>query len=160
MSVLRDLVEGCGATLVETHLQSGNVVFRHPRRAARELEERLGQVIREHLGLAVVCLVRSREEIAGTVRANPFPDRAGSGARLLVHFLGDDPSPEARIDHDPSALAPGAILVGARAIYQWCPDGVLAAPAVGKYVEHRWRVAVTTRNWNTLTRVQELLATR
>jgi uncharacterized protein (DUF1697 family) len=41
-------------------------------------------------------------------------------------------------------------------IYQWCPDGILAAPAVGGFVEKRWKVVTTARNWNTVTKLATL----
>ena len=38
-------------------------------------------------------------------------------------------------------------------IYQWCPDGLLKAPAVTE----KLGVLVTARNWNTITKLDALL---
>lgn len=42
-------------------------------------------------------------------------------------------------------------------IYQWCPDGLMAAPAAGGFAEKHLKVAVTTRNWNTVTKLRALV---
>jgi hypothetical protein len=47
--------------------------------------------------------------------------------------------------------------VGNRAIYQWCPDGLMAAPDVGPYIREHLRTDVTARNWNTITKLVDLL---
>jgi hypothetical protein len=59
--------------------------------------------------------------------------------------------------HDPSTLGPEEIRVGDPTVYQWCPNGILAAPDVSAFVEKRWKVAVTACNWNTVTRLSALL---
>jgi uncharacterized protein (DUF1697 family) len=50
------------------------------------------------------------------------------------------------------------VQLGDRVIYQWCPEGILAAPNVHGFVEKNLRVAVTARNWNTVTKLGILLA--
>ena len=59
--------------------------------------------------------------------------------------------------HDPIALDPRNARLGERVIYQWCPNGVLDAPAIGPFAEKHLGVAVTARNWNTVTRLAELV---
>lgn len=61
---------------------------------------------------------------------NPFQKEATIGSKMLVLFLSDDLDPTLLEAHDPTELAPQQIRVGERAIYQWCPDGFLAAPSV------------------------------
>ena len=61
-------------------------------------------------------------------------------------------------EHDPTELAPEEIVVGDRVIYQWCPDGFLEAPALGPFVEKHLGVRATGRNWNTVTKLAELLS--
>lgn len=76
----------------------------------------------------------------------------------MAHFLSSAPKPELLEAHDPRTLDPHATALGDRVIYQWCPDGVLKAPPVGGYVEKHLGVAVTARNWNTVTKLGALLA--
>ena len=88
---------------------------------------------------------------------NPFQKEATIGSKMLVLFLSDDLDPTLLEAHDPTELAPQQIRVGERAIYQWCPDGFLAAPSVGAFAEKHLKVTVTARNWNTVTKLVELL---
>jgi len=81
----------------------------------------------------------------------PFADVATNGSRMMAHVLGGTPSPEKleaalALDPDNARSGPGVI-------YQWCPDGLLKAPAVTE----KLGVLVTARNWNTITKLDELL---
>jgi uncharacterized protein (DUF1697 family) len=76
----------------------------------------------------------------------------------MALFLSKQPDPKLLKAHDPRSLAPEEIRLGDRVIYQWCPDGVLAAPAVGGFAEKYLDVTVTGRNWNTVTKLAALLA--
>ena len=80
-----------------------------------------------------------------------------SGSKLLVVFLSESPDPTLMAEHDPVELAPDRIRLGDRVIYQWCPDGILASPPVGGFVEKHWSVTTTGRNWNTVTKLATLL---
>jgi uncharacterized protein (DUF1697 family) len=54
-------------------------------------------------------------------------------------------------------LGPDQIRLVDREIYQWCPNGILAAPNLSAFVEKYLKVTVTNRNWNTVTRLGALL---
>lgn len=159
MDELRSLAIDLGATAVQSHLQSGNLIFCHSAQDALELACKFEQALAEQQSVEVRCLVWDRDELTAAIRDNPFPEHTGAGSRLLVHFLNQEPTAELRADRDPTNLDPQTIRLGHKVIYQWCPDGVLAAPTVGPFVERHWRIPVTARNWNTVARLQELLAT-
>jgi uncharacterized protein (DUF1697 family) len=82
---------------------------------------------------------------------------ATNGSKLMAHFLSEKPDPTLVKAHDPRSLAPEEIRLGDRVIYQWCPDGFMAAPAAGGFAEKYLGVTVTTRNWNTVTKLSALL---
>jgi len=73
----------------------------------------------------------------------------------MVHVLAEPPGPALLAGYDPVAADPERARLVDRVIYQWCPDGVLAAPRVGWPADRK--VLVTTRNWNTLTKLASLL---
>jgi len=157
MTDLRALLGQIGYSDVATYLQSGNAVFTcphaRPEVPAREVEGAL----RERLGISVRCLIRDRDELQAVIAGNPLAGVATDGARFLAFFLSDNPRPELLAARDPAALDPERIRLGDRVLYQWCPDGVLAAPAVGAFVEKHLGVTVTARNWNTVTRLAAML---
>ena len=158
MDDLRRLLADAGLTDVRTHLRSGNAVFSSSDGRADALAAMIEQRIAEVLGLSVPCLVRSREEIDSVVAGNPIAGIATDGSRFMAHFLSAPPDPYLLAVHDPRLLDRGRIELGDRVIYQWCPDGLLAAPPAGTLAERQLGVTVTTRNWNTVTRLADLLA--
>jgi uncharacterized protein (DUF1697 family) len=157
MADLREMLSGLGYAEVRTHLQSGNALFDSSEAEPGKLAGEIERGIRDALGLSVRCLVRSRDELHAVVEGNPLSEVASDGSKMVALFLSEAPDPELLVAHDPRDLAPDQIHFGDRVIYQWCPDGFLAAPAVGGFVEKHLKVAVTGRNWNTVTKLAELL---
>jgi uncharacterized protein (DUF1697 family) len=156
MADLRATLEGLGYEDVTTLLRSGNAVFSAPRRSAATLEREIEQALKTELGLESTCLVRTGAELRKVVDADPFGEAASNGSRYLALFLSAEPSAAALREHDPRALAPEEIRLGDRAIYQWCPNGFLEAPALGPFVEKHLGVRATGRNWNTVTKLLAL----
>ena len=157
MADLRELLGRIGCTSVHTLLQSGNAVFdylgEHPAVLAKAIETALA----EDLGVSARCLVWPAESLRELIAANPFPERAAEGSRYLALFLSAALDPRLVTEHDPRALAPDDIRLGDGVIYQWCPNGVLEAPAVGTFVERHFGVVATARNWNTVSKLGALV---
>ncbi len=53
-------------------------------------------------------------------------------------------------------LTPEVMRVGTRAVYQWCPDGVLASRVPASFWQQIGPLA-TSRNWRTATRLVDLV---
>jgi uncharacterized protein (DUF1697 family) len=157
MADLRALLGDLGYTAIRTHLNSGNVLLTGDGAAPAEHAARIEAAITERLGLDVRCVVCTSDELRAIVDGHPFPDVATNGSRMMAHVLSASPDPDLLAAHDPVELDPDRSRRGDRVIYQWCPDGVLAAPPVGGYAEKHLGVSVTARNWNTLTKLVTLL---
>jgi uncharacterized protein (DUF1697 family) len=157
MADLRELLTGLGYADVRTHLQSGNAIFTAPSFNPEKLARNIEKGINDRLELRVRCMVRSRDELRTVVAGNPFPQAAADGAKMLALFLSGQPDRTRMKAHDPMELARERIRIGERVIYQWCPDGFLAAPNVSAFVEKHLKVSVTARNWNTVTRLSALM---
>jgi uncharacterized protein (DUF1697 family) len=157
MARLRELLEGLGYGEVRTHLQSGNAVFTaigtSPERLAQEIERGLAAEI----GLAAKVLVRSRGELERAIAANPLLDVARDNSRLLVTFLSGAPDRDAVGELVPAEFEPDVFAVGEREVYTWYPDGVRATRLSNAFWERRLGLVATGRNWNTVTRLLELM---
>jgi uncharacterized protein (DUF1697 family) len=158
MADLRGLLEGLGYSDVRTLLRSGNAVFSAPRAKAHAVERAIEKALETQLGMDVSCLARTKAELDSVIAGDPLEGVATNGSRYLALFLSEQPAAELLAAHDPTELAPGEIVVGDRVIYQWCPDGFLEAPALGPFVEKHLGVRATGRNWNTVTKLAEMLA--
>jgi uncharacterized protein (DUF1697 family) len=149
MADLKAMLAGLGYEDVVTVLQSGNAVVTAA--AATDIEAQVEAGIEENFGMDVRCLVRSGAELRAAIDGNPLP--VPDGSRFLALFLSARPDAALLAGHDPAALDPERAAMGERVIYQWCPDGVLAAPPISAFVERELKVGVTARNWNTLGRL-------
>jgi uncharacterized protein (DUF1697 family) len=157
MADLRQLLADLGFTDVRTLLQSGNAVFTTRKAEPEKLAQRIEDAITGQLELDVRCLVRTSDELRTVIEGNPLGDVATNGSKLMALFLSGAPDPTLLKAHDPRSLAPEEIRLGDRVIYQWCPDGVLAAPPAGGFAEKYLDVTVTGRNWNTVTKLGVML---
>ena len=157
MADLRALLADLGYTDVRTILNSGNAVVTGPESEPGEQAERLGVAIRERFGMNVRCMVLTADHVRAIVDGHPFSDVADNGSRMMANVLASPLDPARLTEHDPIALDPERARLGDRVIYQWCPDGVIAAPGVGGFVEKHFGVPVTARNWNTITKIADLL---
>jgi len=68
MAKLRALTEELGYRDVRTYVNSGNVVFSGRRRSAKHLESALA----EAFGFDVPVVLRTRDELAAVLEANPL----------------------------------------------------------------------------------------
>src|SRR4051794_33211050 len=120
MGELRALLQDMGHREGRTHLQSGNVVL-----ASDDAPDGGGQAIeaalRAQFGIDVDVVVRTADELADVVAADPLADVATDGAKYQVVFLSAPPDPAALRAIDPEAVAPERFSARGREVYVWCP---------------------------------------
>lgn len=148
MAELGAICAAAGYRNIQTVGASGNVLFETgdaPAKIQAELERRL----RGHAGKPVGVLVRTAEEMAAVLAANPFPEADPS--RTMALFL-DGPPPADTLQHL-KGLANEQVRLGASEIYIHYPDGSgrskLAIPAAK---------TGTARNMNTVAKLAALAA--
>ncbi len=150
MADLEWSLEQVGCTAVSTYLQSGNAVV--------EAEpEGLAERVEQALPLPVRVLVRTGEQLAAVVAANPFPELVSEPKRLHVAFLSAPPDPERLAAlgplHGDDRLAPAA-----GELFLAYAGGSHASPLTAALLEKRLGVVASARNWTTVTRLAELSA--
>jgi uncharacterized protein (DUF1697 family) len=147
MARLRALLEELGYRDVRTYVNSGNVVFSGPRRSEQHLEAAIAKAF----GFEVPVVLRSRDELADVVDANPLRDIATDPAKHLVVFCAAKPS----TDLDPADFAPETFQVRGREVYLWMPGGIRDSPLAKLLATKALGDKSTARNWRT---VEKLLA--
>jgi uncharacterized protein (DUF1697 family) len=157
MADLRALLENAGYTAVRTHLNSGNVVLTGEDADPAEHAERIEDAIRARLGMEVRCAVLTVEDLRAIVADHPFAGIADNGSRMMALVYVRPVDPALVAGHPPVPQDPDRARVGDRAVYQWCPDGLMAAPDLGPYIKGELHTEVTARNWNTITKLAELV---
>ena len=156
MGDLRELLEGHGYADVRTHLQSGNVLLASPL-APRKLEAELEQQLAAGLGIEVQVLVRTRAELAKVVERDPLGKVVTNQSRYLVSFLSKRLTAKVARELESAEIAPAQLVIDGRELYAWYPDGIQRAPLAKLLDDKRLGVVSTARNWNTVTKLLQLL---
>jgi uncharacterized protein (DUF1697 family) len=155
MADLRELLRSLGHGDVRTLILSGNAVFTSRRRGVPALEREMEDAIRQRFGFAIRVLVRTADELAAVVAANPYPASTGDG-RIYALFVERDPDPERIAAIDPSSVEPDRFAFGDRIVYVSLTGGLLESKAFAVLTDKRLGVAMTNRNWNTVVKLLAL----
>ncbi|KEF03374.1 MULTISPECIES: DUF1697 domain-containing protein [Streptomyces] len=157
MARQRELFAALGHRDMTVLLQTGNIVFADPGTPPAETARRIEARIADELGFPVPVVVRTRDELAAAVAANPFPQAEAEPKTLHVTFLSDapaDPSPLKQLGS--GAYAPDQLRLIGRELYMWCPNGVGRSKLADAVSRARLGVTATARNWNTVTKLLAL----
>jgi len=154
MPTLRTMAIALGYDDVSTHLNSGNLILTSDRSAdtvRREVEHGIEQTF----GLHSDVVVRTAEQLAAVVRANPYPD--GDPSRVTIAFLAGPPPAGVEERLAARAAPDEPFTVAGLEIYVHYGRGqgvsklaVVFADVVG--------VSATVRNLRTVTKLAELTA--
>jgi uncharacterized protein (DUF1697 family) len=146
MDDLKRIAAELGLNSPRTFIASGNLLFGSDKKEA-ELKQNFERALETHMGKAVGVMVRTAEELAGVVAANPFADEPGN--RVVAIILDEPPPPDAATSA--TNVADERLALGVREIYVHYPQGQgqsklrIKAAARG-----------TARNMNTVARLAEL----
>jgi len=158
MPALHDALAATGYQDVRTLARSGNVVLTSAA-APATLEQDLAVTLRGAFGFEIAVVVRTPEELAEVVAADPFAGEADDPARYQVSFLSAAPDPAGVIELERADVAPERVAVRGREVYSWHPDGLARSKLAGLITDRRLGVAVTARNWRTVTKLLALAKT-
>jgi uncharacterized protein (DUF1697 family) len=147
MARLRTLLEELGYHDVRTYVNSGNAVFTGPSRSEQHLEAAIAKAF----GFEVPVVLRTRDELADVVQANPLAAIATDPGKHLVIFC----AAKASTDLDPADFAPETFHVRGREVYLWAPGGIGTSPLAKVLASKSLGNKSTARNWRT---VEKLLA--
>lgn len=147
MAGLRDALTRAGYADVKTLLQSGNVVL--DRADPAELEK----LIDAEFGMNVRVITRTHAELLKVIANNPFKQHEDQPSRLAVAFLDKAPG---KVGIDASVYAPDEFIVRGKDMYLWFPNGQAETKIGNPGFVKALGVAMTVRNWNTVTKMADL----
>lgn len=150
MADLRALFAGLGYPDAATLVQSGNVLFASQGADLAALAVHLERGFAASFGFTSRFVLRSRDDLSEVASRNPFPGAVSEPAKLHVVFLGEAPTTEAVRRLVPTP--PDEFVVDGRHVYVHYPSG-----AGRSKLKLDLGVPATARNWNTLTRVRDLM---
>lgn len=148
MAELRAACKAGGLGAVKTYIASGNLVLRGEPEDAEELLEAL---IQRRFGFDVPVIVRTAEQWATYVTANPFPVPATQApSRLFLAVSKALPSRGAAEGLTGRAMK-GEVVARCRdALVLHCPEGIGSSKLTPGLIDRLVGSPTTLRNWNTV----------
>lgn len=170
MADLRVVVAGLGHGDVSTYIQSGNVLFTAAGNgdgtaAVTAMADAMTAEIAAKLGVTAPVIILTRDELAGIIAANPYPDEP-EPRRVHAVVLSQPPWPDLASRLDAAMAASAAkgsrdeIRAIGRTLYLHTPDGYGTsdlAQGLLRFVHAPKAGATgTARNWATMTKLLSL----
>lgn len=155
MGDLRVALGAAGLCDVRTYIQSGNVVARSGLEAAA-VEALAREAIARDIGADIVVLARTHAQIGEVLARNPFPPEAAG--RTYFSLLTSPPAAALAEELLRIDFAPDDVRVVRGTVYTCYATKLSDSKFNNNFFERRLKVAATTRNFNTLTRLLEMSA--
>jgi len=155
MARLRELLEELGFRDAKTYVQSGNVLLRAGREAPAKVARKLEQGIEATFGFDVAVVVRTRDQLAAVIDANPLGKVATDPKRHHVVFLDGTLGPKKIKELQEASVAPEVLHAGPSEIHVWSPDGARNSRAMKLLTDKKLGLTATARNWRTVEKLLE-----
>ena len=152
MKELASIFAACGASRVQTYIQSGNVVFESAN--AEVIVQAVTAEIARTYGYPGRIVLRTAEQLRMACLGNPFD---GSDVETLhVYFLANMPERAAIKALDPYRSPGDSFVVKGREVYLHLPGGMARTKLTNVYFDKQLQTVSTARNWNTVRKLVEL----
>jgi uncharacterized protein (DUF1697 family) len=157
MDRLRESFEAMGFEQVKTYIQSGNVVFKAGKMSLAALSTKIEEKILADFGFSVSVISRGADEIANTIKNNPFLRQSGiNPEKLHVAFLSEAPEPSALKKLEKLTLKPDQSRCLGQEVYLYFPNGVSSSSLWKHPLDGVLSVVTTTRNWKTVNTLDQM----
>ncbi|MEM6630882.1 MAG: DUF1697 domain-containing protein [Bacteroidota bacterium] len=161
MAELRQQLGELGLEGLQTYIQSGNLVFSSVESDSLVLAESIKHKIQEDYGFEVPTQVWGKGLWEQIFTQNPFlPDKSEEIAKLHVTLLAEIPTAEQLSVVSQVHFPPDEFICKDQAIYLYCPNGYGRTKLTNTFWERKLKVAATTRNWKTMTKLREMVEER
>ena len=157
MAELREVCAALGWQGVRTYIQSGNVVFDSDD-APAALEAALEAAVEQRFGFARPVIVRTAGQWAEYAAGSPFPAQQQTQPNYLLLGVAKAPVAVGAAQVLQARAAAGEeVRQAADALWIWFPDGSGVSKLTPAAIDKAAGSPVTTRNWRTVCRLQEML---
>lgn len=156
MPEFRQYLTELGLTHVQTHIQSGNVVFAG---GDADMDATISAGMKLRFGFAPRLFFYSLADFSAILAANPYAAQgAANGALVHVYFLSAPFSPEQAAQLTAVAARDESIAFTPRAAYLHAPSGI-GRSALAEKLSQIKTVDLTARNYTSASAIAALAAT-
>ncbi len=160
MEQIKTLYQELGHTAVRSYIQSGNLVFESSSINTTHMAQEIKQGIKEHFDLDIESLVITHQELDTIYQDFPFKmEPLEQASSLAVIFLSEVPTADNVEILMSYVHTPEQFLAVGKHLYVYLPNGFSKTKLTNVFIEKKLKVVATTRNWKTVTKLQELSQT-
>lgn len=158
MAQLRVEMETLGYTNIITILNSGNVLFDSKNHDEEKLEQKISEHLEKIFGFPIPTMVRSAETICQLLDNDPFKDIVVTkDIRLYISFLKKTTEADIQTPWTSEDTAYTILLKQDKTILSVLDVSINKTPKAMKALESFFGKNITTRNWNTIKRIEKKL---
>lgn len=153
MKDLRVLLEEQGFQNVQTYIQSGNVIF-STSETKKSLSKTISKAILQKYAWEVSVLIKTPSEIKKVLENCPFSEEK----KVKSYFTLFSTTPKQKqIDLVNNLSFPNEeFLINSQCFYFYCETGYRNVKMNSNFLERKLQISMTTRNFNTLTKLLKL----
>lgn len=155
MAELRTALTAAGLLDVRTYIQSGNVIAKSSLDQA-SVESLVHETIAREIGADLAIIARTHDQIGQIMASNPFPLHAA--ARTYFSLLASVPTAPLVEELRRLDFSPDDVRIIDGTIYTLYATKLSDSKFNNNFFERRLKLAATTRNFNTMSRLLELSA--
>ena len=153
MAELRVALTDAGLVDVRTYIQSGNVIAGSSLEHF-EIDRLVHDAIEQKIGADLAIITRTPQQLSDVLKRNPFS--VADSSRLYFSLLSSQPAPDLLEKLLGIDFAPDHVKVVGDTIYTLYATKHSDSRFNNNYFERKLKVAATTRNFNTMSRLVEL----
>ncbi len=159
MRELRAEMEKLGFEEVTTILNTGNIIFDAISEDLEQLEKRISEHLEKVFGFPIPTILRKWEMIDGLLKNNPFQEEIiTKDIRLYVSFLKKDAEMDFQLPWISEDKGYKIIEKRENAIWSVLDVSTLKTTKAMGILERQFgKKNITTRNWNTIKRIEKKL---
>ncbi|MGL1892744.1 MAG: DUF1697 domain-containing protein [Spirochaetaceae bacterium] len=157
MTELKELLLLNGYSNIITYLQTGNILLESDNKT-EIIGKNIEELIFKKYKFEVSVFVITKYHITEVLDNFPFKglDLENIGNKILISFLSEPPLLENITKVMEYVKAPDKLEVLDNIVYLYCPGGYGKSKLSNKFLENRLKVISTTRNLNTLNKINNM----
>ena len=159
MADLKNIYSDLKFKNIRTYIQSGNVIFDSPNTNENSIiEETLQNAIHNTYGFEVKVIVRTNKELIDIFNNNPFLSNDNLDLKkLYLSFLKEEPSKDKLLNISQIDTSPDLYNISGKDIFIYCNSKFSDCKITNLFFEKQLKVPVTTRNWNTISKLHQMI---
>jgi uncharacterized protein (DUF1697 family) len=157
MEVLKKALSDNKFEDVKTYINSGNILLKS-KEDKIQLKEKIKQIILENFGVSVEMIIKTKDELENIIEKDPFnPEKETDNSRRIVVMLSEKiDKNKATVFKEEKKVVENYYAID-DLLYIYYHNGAGQSKFTNTYIEKKLHVISTTRNWNTLLKIQNLI---